>query len=258
MCAAVTTASFVVAAAAAYWLLAGKHDAHARRALRVAIVTGTVACLAQLFPTGDGQGKLLAIHQRPTLAAMEGKFDSGDHAEMALIGQPNVDERRLENPVTVPSVLSFLSYGSFGATVTGLNDVPREEWPDHVELLYFAYHIMVGLGTLLTGVMAGGALLLWRGRLFTFRPALWVLMLAFPAPYIATTAGWMTAELGRQPWVVYGLFRTAAGSSTNVATGDVVFSTLGFMGLYLLVGLLFLLLVGRALARGPSAPPAAG
>jgi cytochrome d ubiquinol oxidase subunit I len=251
MTASVVTSAFVVAAVASYWTLMGQFDLHARAALRVSIVAGLAASILQLFPTGDRQGRLVAEYQPPGLAAMEGKFESSSHAELAIIGQPNVAERRLENPVIVPGVLSFLAYGSFGATVHGLNDIPRDEWPDNVELLYFAYHIMVGLGTLLLAVMAVSAFLLWRGRLYRARPVLWVLMLAFPFPYIATTAGWTTAELGRQPWVVYGLVRTAQATSPNVSAGDIVFSILGYMGLYLLLGLLFLWLVLRLIARGP-------
>ncbi len=258
MCAAVTTGAFVVAAVAAFWLLSGRHEEHARRSLRVAVVVGLSACLVQLFPTGDRQGKLVAESQRPTLAAMEGKFDSSSQAELALIGQPNTDEGRLENPVMVPAALSFLAYGSFGAIVEGLHDIPRDLWPDNIELLYYAYHVMVGLGTILTALMAASAALLWRGRLFRARPMLWVMMGAFPFPYVATTAGWMTAELGRQPWLVYGLLRTAAGTSPNVSAGDVVFSTLGFMGLYLLLGVLFVLLVARQIGRGPESLPAGG
>jgi cytochrome d ubiquinol oxidase subunit I len=122
---------------------------------------------------------------------------------------------------------------------------------------------MVGLGTLLILVMVIAAALLRRGRLYANRPMLWVLMLAFPFPYIATEAGWMTAELGRQPWVVYGLMRTAQGSSAQIGEGFVVFTVLGFMGLYLVLGVLFLFLVARLLGRGPvaaiahAAPPAA-
>jgi cytochrome d ubiquinol oxidase subunit I len=120
-----------------------------------------------------------------------------------------------------------------------------------VELLYYSSHIMVGLGTLLTLTMGAAALLLWRGSLLKTRPMLWALMLAFPFPYIATTAGWWTAELGRQPWVVYGLMRTADASSQQVNTGDVVFTTLGLAGLYLLLGFLFAATVLREIDRGP-------
>lgn len=252
MTAAVITGSFVVASVAAYWALMGKHGPHARTALRVAVTTGLIACIMQIFPTGDQHGKLVARHQPAALAAMEGRFETGSHAELAIIGQPNVAERRLENPIVVPQILSFLAYGSFGAEVKGLNDIPTDQWPDNIELLYFAYHVMAGLGTLLIAVMGVAALLLRGDRLLRTRPALWALMLAFPFPYIATIAGWMTAELGRQPWLVYGLFRTAQGNSPRVSAGSIAFSTIGYMGLYALVSLCFLFLVGRELARGPS------
>lgn len=252
MSAAVITGSFVMAAVGAFWSLLGKHELVARRSMKLGIVVGLVACLTQLFPTGDQSGKLVAQYQPAALAAMEGRFETGDHAELALIGQPNVTERRLENPIVVPKVLSYLAYGSFGAEVKGLNDFPATERPDNIELLYFAYHIMAGLGTLLIGVMALAAWKLWRGTLEKSRAVRWMLMLAFPFPYIATTFGWLTAELGRQPWVVYGLQRTADATSPQLPGGNVVFSTLGFCGLYLVVGLTFLYMVGREIARGPA------
>jgi cytochrome d ubiquinol oxidase subunit I len=251
MSAAVITGSFVVAAVGAYWTLMGLYQEHATRCLRIGVTVGFLACLVQLFPTGDQHGKLVARYQRPALAAMEGKFQTSTRAELVIIGQPDVTRRRLENPLVVPGIVSYLAYGSFGAPVVGLNDIPRDRWPDNVELLYYAYHIMVGLGTLFIAVMGIAALLLWRGRLETFRPMLWVLMLAFPFSYIATTAGWMSAEVGRQPWLVYGLQRTVHGTSPKVSGGDVAFTTLGFMGLYLVVGLAFLYLVMREVARGP-------
>jgi cytochrome d ubiquinol oxidase subunit I len=255
MMASVITASFVVASAGAYWTLMGQHLEHALICLRTAVITGLFACVLVLFPTGDQHGKLVAQHQPVTLAAMEGLFKSGPDAELAIIGQPNVRARRLENPIVVPYVLSFLAYGSFGSKVVGLNDFPVEEWPHNIELLYYAYHIMVGLGTMFFIVMGAAAFLLWRNRLTQSRWMLWILMLAVPFPYIATTAGWWTAELGRQPWLVHGLQRTVAGGSPQVSAGDVVFTTLGFAGLYLLLGLLFVYQVVRILVRGPVTAP---
>jgi cytochrome d ubiquinol oxidase subunit I len=260
MCAAVITGSFVVAAVGAFWMLMRRHEPAARRCLKLGVIAGLISTVVQLFPTGDQHGKLVAEHQPAALAAMEGKFETSAPAELAIIGQPNVDDRRLENPIIVPRVLSFLAYGSFGAQVKGLNDFPREQWPDNVELLYFAYHIMVGLGTLLIVVMAIAAYALWRGTLYRSRRIQWLLMLAFPFPYIATTFGWLTAELGRQPWLVYGMQRTHEGTSPQVPAGNVAFSTLGFLGLYLVIGILFLYLVGHQIARGPAstapvAPP---
>jgi cytochrome d ubiquinol oxidase subunit I len=110
---------------------------------------------------------------------------------------------------------------------------------------------MVGLGTILIAIMVASAFLLWRGALFTARPMLWVLMLFVPFPYIATTAGWITAEVGRQPWLIYGLMRTAAGVSPRVSAGNGLFTLLGFMGLYLILGILFLWLIWREIDHGP-------
>lgn len=251
MSAAVVTASFVVSAVGAYWALMGKYPEQARIMLRVGVTTGLIFCVMQIFPTGDAHGKMVAKYQPAALAAMEGKFETSDHAELAIIGQPDVKARRLENPIYVPSVLSYLAYGNFGAQVKGLNDFPLDQQPDNIELLYFMYHIMVGLGTIFILLMGAAAWMAFRGRLATCRPLLWLLMLAFPFPYIATTAGWMTAELGRQPWLVYGMQRTRDGTSHLVSGGNVAFSTLGFMGLYFVMGLLFLYLVGREIERGP-------
>jgi cytochrome bd ubiquinol oxidase subunit I len=255
MTASVITASFVVSSVGAYWSLMGEHAVHARICLRFGVIAGLVACVLIAMPTGDQHGKMVARHQPVTLAAMEGLFKGGPEAELAIIGQPNVQERRLENPIVVPYILSFLAYGSFGSTVKGLNDFPKKEWPDNVELLYYVYHIMVGLGTILTLVMAIAALLLWRNKLEQSRGMLWILMLSAPFPYIATTAGWWTAELGRQPWVIHGLLHTAQAGSPQVNAGNVVFTALGFAGLYLALGLLFVLQVVKQIARGPVGTP---
>jgi len=251
MVASVVTAAFVVAAVGAYYALQGRHPEQARLFLRVGAVAGLLATVLTAFPTGDAQAKLVARHQPAALAAMEGHFHSAPRAGIVLIGQPNVRERRLDNPIVVPAVLSFLAWGTFHADVKGLDAFPPSDWPDNIELLYYAFHIMAGLGTLLAAMALAACLLLWRGRLERTRPMLWALMLAFPFPYIANTAGWMTAELGRQPWLVYGLFRTAQGSSPNVHAGSALFTLLGFCGLYLVLGALFVLLIAREIGRGP-------
>ncbi len=152
----------------------------------------------------------------------------------------------------MPRALSFLTYRRWEAEVKGLKDFPRDQWPDNIPLLYYSYHIMVGLGTLLILLMLLCAWSLWRGRLYGSKPLLWALMLALPFPYIATTAGWMTAELGRQPWLVYGIMRTADGASPRVSAGNGLFTLIGFMGLYLVLGILFLFLVHREIDHGPA------
>lgn len=252
MMSSVITACFVVCAVGAIYILSGKHREVAERSMRTAVVVGLIACILVIFPTGDMNGKLVAQHQPAALAAMEGKFESNSRADLAIIGQPDMKTRKLENPIVVPEILSYLAYGSFGKEVKGMNDFPADELPDNVELLYFSYHIMAGLGTIFILLMGWSALQLLRGKLFDSRPTLWLLLLAMPFPYIATTMGWMTAELGRQPWTVYGLQRTEHAASPLVSAGSVVFSALGFMGLYFVVGVLFLYLVFKIIAKGPS------
>ena len=258
MTASVVTASFVVAAVGAGYALQGRHAAQAVRFLRLGVIAGLASAVVVAFPTGDQQAKLVARHQPVALAAMEGRFESGPMAEITLIGQPNRRERRLDNPIRVPGMLSFLALGTFHGNVPGLLEFPERDWPDNIELLYYAFHVMAGLGTLMIALMALAALALLRRRLERSRRLLWALLLAFPFPYIATTAGWMTTELGRQPWLVYGLMRTAEGASPMVHSGTVLFTLIGFCGLYLVLGVLFLFLIGREIAHGPHAEPADG
>jgi cytochrome d ubiquinol oxidase subunit I len=251
MIASVVTGSFVMASIGAFYLLTGKHAAHGRTFVRTGVIAGTVAVALLIFPTGDQQGKMVLENQPVTLAAMEGLFDTTEGAPLAILGQPDMEKMTLDNPLVIPQALSFLTYQRWHAQVKGLRDFPRDLWPDNVPLLYFSYHIMVGLGTFMLALMALSLLLLRGGRLFTARPVLWALMLAMPFPYIATTAGWMTAEIGRQPWLMYGLMRTAQGSSPQVSAGNGLFTLLGFMGLYFVLGVLFLFLVMREIEHGP-------
>jgi len=251
------TAFVVTASLGAFYTLMGSHQAHAAKLLKVGVIGGLVAAISMAMPTGDLQARLVIKHQPIAFAAMEGHFHTEDSAGLALIGQPNMETMTLDNPIVVPSALSFMTYQRFDARIEGLTSFPREEWPDNVPLLYYAYHLMVGIGTLLIGLMAVSALALWRKRLGRTKPLLWALMLALPFPYIANTAGWLTAELGRQPWLIYGLMRTRDGSSTVVSTGNILFALLGYMGLYALLSMLFFFLFVRIVGKGPSVTPVA-
>jgi cytochrome d ubiquinol oxidase subunit I len=253
MVASVVTASFVMAGLGAFYLLIKKQSTYGAIFARVGVIAGVTATILMIFPTGDGQGKMVAQHQPVTLAAMEGLFESAKGAPIILVGQPNTDRLTLDNPIEVPYVLSFLTYKRWNAEVRGLKEFPQNVWPDNIPLLYYAYHIMVGLGTLMFAVMGLSALFLWRGWLYSSPALLWALMLSIPFPYIATTAGWMTAELGRQPWVIYGLMRTMHGASPRVSAGNGLFTLLGFMGMYMVLGILFLFLMAREVSHGPEA-----
>jgi cytochrome d ubiquinol oxidase subunit I len=251
MIGAVVTGAFAMSAVGAYYLLANQDVEYGRIFVRTGVVAGLIGSVLVAFPTGDGQGKNIALHQPVTLAAMEGLFETKEGAHLTLIGQPDMDKMKIDNPIHIPKMLSFLTYYRWNAEVKGLDAFPKDMWPTNIPLLYYSYHIMVGLGTIFIATLLIAAYLLWRRRLYSSRWMLWILMLAFPFPYIANTAGWMTAELGRQPWLVYGLMRTVDGTSLTVSAGNTLFTLLGFLGMYFVVGVLFLFLVIKTINQGP-------
>jgi cytochrome d ubiquinol oxidase subunit I len=248
---AVVTGAFLMAAVGAFYVLGNRDVNFGRIFLRVGVIAACVASVWQLMPTGDGQSKNMARYQPASFAAMEALFKTSPYAPIHIIGQPNVAEQRLDNPITVPGALSFLTYRRWGAQVKGLDAFPKDEWPTNIALLYYSYHIMVGLGTIFIAVATLAAFLLWRRTLDRSRPMLWTLMVIFPLPFVANTAGWLTAEFGRQPWLVHQLMRTSDGSSAQVSAGNGLFTLLGFMGMYSLLSMLYLLLMWREIEHGP-------
>jgi cytochrome bd ubiquinol oxidase subunit I len=251
MLGAVITGSCTMASVGAFYLLSRSHEDCGRLFIRLAVIVGVIAAFLQLFPTGDGQGKMLARSQPTTLAAMEGLFETQEGAPLAIFGQPDMDKRRLDNPMIVPKVLSFLTYRVWSAEVKGMDKFPPQDLPDNIALLYYSYHLMVGLGTIFIAVLLLSAWKLWRKTLYESPGMLWALLLLLPFPFIANTAGWITAEVGRQPWLIFGLMRTRAGVSPQVSAGNAWFTLIGFMGLYTVLGILFLFLVFREIERGP-------
>lgn len=254
MSGAVVTASFVMAGLGAYYLLVKQHLDYARIFVTLGIIAGLISSAIQLYPSGDMEGSQVARNQPTKLAAMEGLFHTESGAGIVIIGQPDVARGQLDNPIIVPNALSVLTYRRWTAQVRGLDAFPTNQWPDSIELLYYSYHIMVGLGTIFIAIMALACFLLWRRRLFQTRWMHWILFLAMPFPFIATTAGWFTTELGRQPWLIFGLFRTAQGSSPVLSPGNVLFTLLGFAGMYLMLGLLYIILIVFDALRGPVEP----
>jgi cytochrome d ubiquinol oxidase subunit I len=252
MIGAVVTASFVMAALGAFYLLTREAPPFGRTFVRVGVIAGFICTILMAFPTGDQQSFMVARYQPVTLAAMEGLFQTSNAAALAIVGQPDTETGKIDNSIELPRALSFLSTRRWAGKVSGLNSFSRDLWPDNIPLLYFSYHIMVGLGTILLLIALAAVIQLWRGRIYRDTPVLWILMLSFPLPYIATTFGWMTAEIGRQPWLIYGVMRTAYGISPMVSAANGVFTLLGFMGMYALLSMPFLFLIGREVALGPA------
>jgi len=251
MSGALVTGSFTMAGLGAFYLLSRTQEEHGKMFVTLGVSVALAASTFQLWPSGDQHGQLVTKYQPITLAAMEGLFHSETGAPIVLVGQPDTDRQKLDNPIYVPKALSFLTHRRWGAEVKGLNEFPRDRWPDNIPLLYYCYHIMVGLGTIFIAIAVAAGFLLWRKQLFGARWILWILMLTFPFPFIANIAGWITAEVGQQPWLVYGLLRTENGFSSHVSAGNALFTLIGFMGMYTVLSVLYLFLMWREIAHGP-------
>ncbi|MEN8120946.1 MAG: cytochrome ubiquinol oxidase subunit I [Bacteroidota bacterium] len=249
--ASMVTATFVVSGIGAFYFLDGKHPEFGKLFIKMGIITGSISVILLIFPFGDLLAKQVATKQPITLAAMEGLFETKEGAPMVLIGQPNMKERKIDNSIEVPYVLSLLTYNRWNAEIKGLNDYDEDLWPTNVPGLYYAYHMMIGLGTIFLAIMLLSAFFLWKKRFYEQKWLMWILMFSIPFPYIANIAGWYVSELGRQPWLVYNLLRTSDGISPAVSAGNALFTLLGFVGLYFLLGVLFLLLVGKIINIGP-------
>lgn len=251
--ASVVTSSFVVASIGAFYILRQKNIEFGKLFLKTGVILGLISSFLLAIPTGDWSSKNVAKYQPATFAAMEGIFETEEAgAEIILIGQPNMVEKKIDNKIAVPNILSFLTYQDWNKQIPGMDQFKKEELPDNIPALYYAYHIMVGLGTIFIAIMSLAVLLLWRKKLYTIRPLLWSILFLFPFPYLANITGWYVAELGRQPYLVYGLLTTAEGVSPTVSSGNTLFTLLGFFGLYMLLGLLFLLLVVKTIHQGPA------
>jgi cytochrome d ubiquinol oxidase subunit I len=253
MSGAAISGAFLLAAGGAFYTLLGRHLQFGRICLTAGVVGALVFATLQIYPTGDGHARQLAHYQPSSFAAAEGLFHTEKGAPLVIIGNPNTQTRTLESSIEMPHFLSFLTSRRWDERLRGLDSIPTDRWPSSVPLVYYAYHIMVGLGTILFAIALLGVLLLRRGRLFTSRPMLWALMLAFPFTVIANLAGWTVAETARQPWVVYNLQLTSAGASPEkaVPAGTGIFTLLGFTGLYVLAGILYVFLQARIVGQGP-------
>lgn len=205
--AAYMAVGFAVAGVHARWLLVDKRHAFHRSALTVALIVGAVPALLQPL-SGDVIGKMVARTQPVKLAALEGHFETETWAPLRIGGIPDVDARTTRYAIEIPGGLSMLGYSDPNARVVGLNDVPRELWPP-VLYVHLAFQVMVAIGTGLAGLALVTGWLLWRRRLFDSRFFLRALVFATPLGFVALEAGWMVTELGRQPWIIHGVMKTA-------------------------------------------------
>jgi cytochrome d ubiquinol oxidase subunit I len=255
--AALISGAFLVAGVAAYLLRKNRDDELARRAVRLAIVVGLVASVAETFPFGHVHAREVARTQPAKFAAIEGLYSSTSAAPMVLFAYPVTPPPELKAKVEVRGLLSWLAFGDINTRIRGIGEFPPDDRPP-LWLTFVSFHNMVVLGLYFIAVMAWGAWLLRRGRLWAARRYLALLMISIPLPLAACQLGWMAAEVGRQPWIVYGLLRTRDAVSPTVPAGDVLLSTCLFALLYLLLGALFVYLLVREIRHGPEPARVAG
>jgi len=257
---------FLVISVSACYLLRGRHEEPARKSLRIALPFTFVFSLAALF-SGHGQAVNVARTQPAKLAAFEGHFRTlAGGAPLYLFGIADEQQRRVRFGLGIPGGLSFLLHGDFVAPVTALDDPaivpgglpPGEEisdyWPP-VNLSFQLYHLMVGLGMLFIALSFVGLLAHWRGSLPRQRWLLRILVVAVVGPVLANQAGWAAAEVGRQPWIVYGLLKTADAASKAVSAGEVLTSLIIFGLIYLVLLVLWLVVLAAKIREGPPELP---
>ncbi len=239
--------AFFVMGISAWHLLRKQHVEFFQKSFKIALVFGLVSSLLTGF-SGDMHGTHVAEVQPAKLAAMEAHWETSSNAPIVTFAIPDEDSgRNLVEFGSIPGLLSFLGYHDFNATVRGINDFPEDERPP-VALTFFSFRIMVGLGTLFIILMVYG----WfrRDKLMESPLFLKIMLFSIPLPYIAIETGWMVAEVGRQPWIVYGLMKTSDAASP-VAGYQVMISLVAFVVIYSLLGGVAFYLITKHARKGP-------
>ncbi len=241
--------TFLILSVHAYYILKNKHVVLSKKAFKITLVVAAISSFAQLF-TGHSSAEGVAENQPAKLAALEGHYEANAPADLYLFGWVDQKNEKVSG-LKIPGGLSFMLYQDFDAPVTGLNEFAKEDQPSQVNAVFQFYHIMVAIGMFLIGLSVF-ALWQWkRGKLFNQKWLLWVFVFTAILPQIANQVGWFAAEMGRQPWVVYGLLRTSDALSKSVQANQVLFSLILFFIVYTILFLLFVYLMNKAIQKGP-------
>ncbi len=241
--------AFLVLSVHAYYLLKNRYVFISKKAVKIALIVATVFSLSQLI-TGHESANGVAENQPPKLAALEGHFEKEAPADMYLFGWVDKENQKVYGP-KIPGGLSFLIDFDFKKPVKGLNAYPEDERPGQVNAVFQFYHIMIAIGITLILLTLFSVFMWWRGKLFNKRWLLWVFVFAALLPQIGNQVGWFTAEMGRQPWVVYGLLRTSEAFSQAVSNNQIIFSLILFALVYALLFVLFVYLLDKKIKQGP-------
>lgn len=241
--------AFLVLSVSAFYLLKNKHIEFAKASFKIALGLALFASLFQLF-TGHQSAIGVSKTQPAKLAAFEAHYDSSKAADLYLFGWVNDDQQKVNFGIKLPGMLSYLIYGDTEKPVTGLNAFSPSDRPP-VNIVFQSYHIMVAFGFGLIALSVIGFFYWVKGTLFNKKWLLWIFVFAVLGPQVANQLGWITAEVGRQPWIVYGLLRTSEGLSKVVTANQVWFSLILFTVIYFMLFILFLYLLNEKIKHGP-------
>lgn len=240
--------SFLVLSVHAYYLLKNRHVEISKKAFKMALIVASVSGLMQLV-TGHKSANGVAVNQPAKLAAFEGHYDSLNVGDMYLFGHVDQDKQKVTG-LKVPGGLSFLLHNNFTTPVKGLNAFPVSDRPKHVNAIFQVYHAMIAIGMIIIGLTLFALLLWWRGKLFNYKWLMVVFSFSVLLPQIGNQVGWFSAEMGRQPWVVYGLLRTSDALSKSVTANQVMFSLILFTCIYTILFILFIYLLNKKIQHG--------
>jgi len=246
--------SFLVLSVHAYYLLKNRHVELSKKAFKIALLVASISALLQLF-SGDKSAKGVAVNQPAKLAALEGVYDSMKVADMYLAGYVNNNTQKVSG-VKIPGGLTFLLYYNFTTPVKGLNAFPTDFRPKQINAIFQVYHLMITIGVMIIALTMFSLFLWWRGKLFIYKWLMVVFSFAVILPQLANQAGWYSAEMGRQPWVVYGLLRTGDALSKSVKANQVLFSLILFAVTYSVLFALFIYLLNKKIQHGFEEDPA--
>lgn len=246
--------AFFVMSITAYYILRGRHLAMAKQSFTIALVIGTIFSLSALL-SGHEQANTVAVTQPEKLATFEGHFHTGP-ADMYVFGIPDDESQQVHFGLSIPGGLSFLLHNDFSTPVTGRDQFAAEDLPP-VQIPFQSYHLMVALGMYFIFITLLASFFRWRGTLFDKRWLMWVFVFSIIGPYIANQAGWVAAEVGRQPWIVYGLLRTSDALSAAVSAEEVLTSIILFTVIYLFLFAIWLYIMNDKIKTGPEEAVAA-
>lgn len=241
--------AFLVLSVHAYYIRKGKFLELSKKAFKIALVVATIVSFSQLL-SGHSSADGVSKNQPAKLAAMEGHYEKSAPADLYLMGWVDNENQKVTG-LGLPGGLSFLVHQDFKAPITGLNAFPKEDRPSQVNAVFQFYHIMISIGMFLIALTFYASFLWWKGKLFETKWLMWIFSFSVILPQIANQVGWFAAEMGRQPWIVYGHLRTSQGFSQEVSAHQILFSLIMFTVVYTLLFILFIYSLNKKIKHGP-------